>query len=139
MIFPLPTKISPVAYLPLLYSELLFVCPRKNPSPKFKFAPAKPLNLWLPQRRIPAFSQNLIVPILLSPSQLSNLKFQISNPQFLPPLSLQAANLFSPRQRFRARANDSSGHAVWPAMRTGENTSAHAKTLRFLPISSPKA
>jgi hypothetical protein len=42
-------------------------------------------------------------------------------------------------QRFRARANASSGHAVWPAMRTGENTSAHAKTLQFRPIPSPNA
>jgi hypothetical protein len=37
----------------------------------------------------------------------------------------------APKQPFRARADDPSGHAVWPAMRTGENTSAHAKTLPF--------
>lgn len=35
----------------------------------------------------------------------------------------------SQQQRFRVRAGVSSGHAVWPAMRTGENASAHAKTL----------
>jgi len=33
------------------------------------------------------------------------------------------------RQRFRVRAGASSGHAVWPAMRSGENASAHAKML----------
>jgi hypothetical protein len=49
---------------------------------------------------------------------------------------LQIAVLYIPRQRFRARANDSSGHAVWPAMRTGENVSAHAKTLLFLSIAT---
>jgi hypothetical protein len=49
---------------------------------------------------------------------------------------MQTAVLYIPKQRFRARANDSSGHAVWPAMRTGENASAHAKTLRFLPIAT---
>lgn len=37
--------------------------------------------------------------------------------------------LVSLRQRFRARADASSGHAVWPAMRSGENTRAHATTL----------
>jgi len=51
-------------------------------------------------------------------------------------VSLQIAVPYIPRQRFRARANDSSGHAVWPAMRTGENVSAHAKTLRFISIAA---
>jgi hypothetical protein len=37
-------------------------------------------------------------------------------------------------QHFRARAGDSSGHAVKSALRTGENARAHAKTLRFVPI-----
>jgi len=33
------------------------------------------------------------------------------------------------RQRCRARADASSGHAVWPAMRSGEHIRAHATTL----------
>ena len=41
-----------------------------------------------------------------------------------------------PWQRFRARANTPSGHAVWPAMRTGESISAHAKALPLLPITA---
>jgi len=51
---------------------------------------------------------------------MSNLKSQILLSRFPQP--------------FRARADDPSGHAVWPAMRTGENTSAHAKTLPSLTI-----
>jgi hypothetical protein len=62
-------------------------------------------------------------------SQLSNFKSEISPPCPAAP--------FSRTQRFRARANVSSGHAVWPAMRTGEHTSAHAKTLHFRRISPP--
>jgi len=68
-------------------------------------------------------------------SEFSNLKLRISDFP-APALSSHCKLLitFPAWQPFRARANASSGHAVWPAMRTGENTSAHAKTLHFLPI-----
>jgi len=42
-------------------------------------------------------------------------------------------------QCFRARAIDPSGHAVWPAMRTGEISSAHAKTLSVFTINPLRA
>jgi len=69
--------------------------------------------------------------------RISNLIFQIHLPA--PPPLITDHHAFPPFQRFRARANDSSGHAVWPAMRTGENISAHAKTLGFPSLASPYA
>jgi hypothetical protein len=41
-----------------------------------------------------------------------------------------AASIISP-QTFLARAGNSSGHAVWPAVRSGDKTSARGKNLRF--------
>jgi hypothetical protein len=56
----------------------------------------------------------------------------ISNFNFNSEISISLPRHPYPQsQRFRARANDSSGHAVWPAMRAGKNISAHAKTLHF--------
>jgi len=73
-----------------------------------------------------------------APSESGNFKSQISNNSSS---SIPIAIRLSPArsQCFRARANASSGHAVWPAMRTGENTSAHAKTLQFPLIASTVA
>ena len=47
-----------------------------------------------------------------------------------------AASIISP-QTFLARAGNSSGHAVWPAVRSGDKTSARGKNLRFLRHLSP--
>ena len=47
------------------------------------------------------------------------------------------AFLASP-QNFPARAGNSSGHAVWPAVRSGEITSARGKSLRYFnPLECP--